>query len=99
MTWTYSSAEGNSVSYVNGMIQFGEEYMHPDCKSFSIGVFKDRTTDRAAVKRFLFKEYGIRGVPSGFVVHHDLVNGSIQLIKAEIHKQWTHIGGISIYTK
>ena len=99
VTWTYTSAEGNTASYVNGMIQFGEEYMHPDYKSFNIGAFKDRTTDRAAVKRFLLKEYGIKGVPSGFVVHHDLVNGSIQLIKADIHKQFTHIGGISFYTK
>lgn len=33
----------------------------------------------------------------GYVVHHDIENGILQLVVESIHAEFTHIGGYSIY--
>lgn len=32
-----------------------------------------------------------------YVVHHDIENGILQLDEEKIHKEFTHIGGYSIF--
>lgn len=45
----------------------------------------------------LEKDYGITEIPEGYVVHHDIENGILQLVEEKIHKEFTHIGGYSLY--
>lgn len=36
-------------------------------------------------------------MPEGYILHHDIENGVIQLVEKEIHEEFTHKGGHSIY--
>ena len=47
--------------------------------------------------QILDKVYNIAGgIPEGYIPHHDVNNGIIQLIREDIHSQFTHIGGHSL---
>ena len=41
--------------------------------------------------------YDYTDIPEGYVLHHDIDNGMMQLVREDIHSQFTHIGGHSIY--
>ena len=41
----------------------------------------------------------IQMCPKGYVLHHDVVNGRILLVREDVHKKIQHIGGIYLYTK
>ena len=45
----------------------------------------------------LEEDYGITEIPKGYIVHHDVENGILQLVDENIHAEFTHIGGYSIY--
>lgn len=45
----------------------------------------------------LEEDYGITEIPEGYIVHHDIENGILQLVDENIHTEFTHIGGHSIY--
>lgn len=40
------------------------------------------------------KKYGYDDIPEGYIVHHDYQNGKVQLVKEQIHIQFTHYGGV-----
>ena len=45
----------------------------------------------------LEEDCGITEIPDGYVVHHDTINGILQLVDENIHQEFTHIGGYSLY--
>lgn len=96
--WTYTSVTGESVPYIDGYIQFPDEYLNPTIKSIDIGEFTgDRGKDIDKMLEILEADYGITEIPDGYVVHHDIENGILQLVDENIHKMFTHIGGHSLY--
>ena len=98
LTWTYTNSVGDSVPYIDGYIKFYRKYMHPDdaIAEFSIDSFSgNRGTDVKKALEYI-NSIGYDEVPDGYVLHHDVNNGIIQLIIDKIHSQFTHIGGHSI---
>ncbi len=71
--WTYTTATGESVPYIDGYIQFPDEYLNPVIKSIDIGEFTgDRSKDIDKMLEILEADYGITEIPDGYVVHHDI---------------------------
>lgn len=96
--WTYTSSAGDSVPYIDGYIKFPDEYLNPTIKSVDIGEFTgDRGKDIDKMLAILEEDYGITEIPEGYIVHHDIENGILQLVDENIHTEFTHIGGHSIY--
>jgi len=96
--WTYTSSVGDSVPYIDGYIKFPDEYLNPTIKSVDIGEFTgDRGKDIDKMLSILEEDYGITEIPEGYIVHHDIENGILQLVDEKIHTEFTHIGGHSIY--
>ena len=96
--WTYTSSVGDSVPYIDGYIKFPNEYLNPTINSIDIGEFTgDRSKDIDKMMAILEEDYGITEIPDGYIVHHDIENGILQLVDENIHKEFTHIGGHSIY--
>ena len=96
--WTYTSSAGDSVPYIDGYIKFPDEYLNPTIKSVDIGEFTgDRGKDIDKMLSILEEDYGITEIPEGYIVHHDIENGILQLVDENIHTEFTHIGGHSIY--
>ena len=96
--WTYTSAAGDSVPYIDGYIKFPDKYLNPTIKSVDIGEFTgDRGKDIDKMLAILEEHYGITEIPEGYIVHHDIENGILQLVDENIHAEFTHIGGHSIY--
>lgn len=96
--WTYVSASGDSVPYIDGYVKFPDKYLHPTIKSVDIGEFTgDRSKDIDKMMKVLENDYGITEIPDGYIVHHDIEKGILQLVDENIHKEFTHIGGHSIY--
>ena len=94
--WTYINSEGIAVKYIDGYPVFPPETKHPDIGDISIGVFTgDRKEDRKLYLEILEDEYGLTEIPDGYVLHHDSQNGTMQLVKEEYHKEFTHAGGHS----
>ena len=94
-TWKYTNAEGESVNYIDGKIQFSQEQLFEDTNISNIDIteFNGRSADRSAVLEYI-KKYGYDDIPEGYIVHHDYQNGKIQLVKEEVHVQFTHYGGV-----
>ena len=96
--WTYTDAEGKSVRYIDGKVEFPPEAKHPVIGDLSIGEFTgDRTKDKELYLKKLEEEYGLTEIPDGYALHHDTENGVMQLIKEDYHKEFTHAGGHSMY--
>ena len=94
--WTYINTEGIAVKYVDGYPVFSSETKHPDIKDLSIGEFTgDRKKDTRVYLEVLEEEYGLTEIPEGYELHHDSENGTMQLVKEEYHKEFTHSGGHS----
>lgn len=72
--------------------------MNPTIKYVDIGEFTgDRSKDIDKMLAILERDYGITEIPDGYIVHHDIQNGILQLVDEDIHKQFTHIGGHSLF--
>ena len=100
ITWTYTTAEGVSVPYVDGYVVFPEEYLYPGIKDIDIGVFRGRRQDSISVDNYLTTRYNISLKQcSDYCVHHDIANGRIQLVQEKIHEQFCHVGGIYLFLK
>ena len=96
--WIYTSAVGHTVPYVDGYIEFPDKYLNPTIKFVDIGGFSgDRSKDINKMMAILEEDYGITEIPDGYVVHHDTINGILQLVDENIHQEFTHIGGYSLY--
>lgn len=96
--WTYTDAEGKSVSYIDGKVKFPPEAKHPVISDLSIGEFTgDRMKDKELYLEKLEEEYGLTEIPDGYILHHDTENGVMQLVKEDYHKEFTHSGGHSMY--
>lgn len=96
--WTYTSQAGDSVSYIDGYVKFSDDYLNPAIKSVDIGEFTgSRSKDIEKMMEILEEDYGITEIPKGYIVHHDVENGILQLVDENIHAEFTHIGGYSIY--
>ena len=95
--WTYTAPGGQQCSYVDGNIRFSREYCHPEVERFYIGDFVSRSSDRQRAARVLFERYEMDDIPKGYVLHHDVENGFMQLIRQDIHSLFSHRGGISIF--
>lgn len=96
--WIYIDAEGRQVSYIDGYPHFPEEAKHPVIDDLSIGEFTgDRNLDKQLYLERLAEDYGLSEIPDGYVLHHDVENGNMQLVKADWHKEFTHAGGHSLY--
>ena len=96
--WIYTSANGDVAPYVNGYVKFPNKYLNPDIPYINIGGFTgDRSKDKILALQVLEEDYGITEVPEGYVLHHDAENGIIQLVRSDIHEEFTHIGGHSMH--
>ena len=96
--WIYINPEEDRVSYVDGYPVFPQETKHSDIEDISIGEFTgDRSEDKRIYLEKLEDEYGLTEIPDGYVLHHDSENGTMQLVKEEYHKEFTHAGGHSKY--
>lgn len=94
--WTYINPERIAVKYVDGYPVFPPETKHPDIGDLSIGEFTgDRNEDKKLYLEVLEEEYGLTEIPEGYALHHDSENGTMQLVKEEYHKEFTHAGGHS----
>ena len=97
--WHYTSTSGATVPYVPvpppPHIKFTSEYLHPDedIACFSIGEFTgDRGSDMVKVLAKL-KTMNVDSVPKGYIVHHDIESGAIQLVREDVHSEFSHYGG------
>ena len=93
--WRYTSLAGDTVPYIDGKIRFPDEYLHANKKirEFSIGEFTgNREIDKKLALEYLNK-YGYDRIPDGYVLHHDIENGMMQLVRADIHGTFNHYGG------
>lgn len=89
---------GEYVSYIDGYVKFSDDYLNPAIKSVDIGEFTgSRSKDIEKMMEILEEDYGITEIPKGYIVHHDVENGILQLVDENIHAEFTHIGGYSIY--
>ena len=97
--WTYTSSDGISVPYIDGYVDFPKKYLHPDIQNgISIGKFTgDRNKDIKLAMEVLKQEYGLSKIPNGYVVHHDVENGLMQIVEKSVHELFTHVGGHSFY--
>ena len=97
--WTYTNSVGDSVPYINGYVKFPEKYLYPGIGEINIGNFSgERFIDNAKLIEILDKVYNIStGIPKGYIPHHDVNKGIIQLVEKQIHTQFTHIGGHSLH--
>ena len=94
--WTYINPEGISVKYVDGYPIFPPETKHPVIEDLNIGEFTgDRYEDKKIYLEILEEEYGLTEIPEGYALHHDSEIGTMQLVKEEYHKEFTHAGGHS----
>lgn len=94
--WTYINPEGIAVSYVDGYPVFSPETKHQIIDDINIGEFTgDRNEDKRIYLEKLEEEYGLTEIPKGYALHHDSENGTMQLVKEEYHKEFTHAGGHS----
>lgn len=96
--WTFIDKDERTCRYIDGNIVFPSDAKHNIIQDISIGRFTgDRNEDKRLYLESLYKQYGIRGIPDGYVLHHDSKNGNMQLIKGEYHKTFTHTGGHSLF--
>lgn len=96
--WTYIDKEGRKVSYIDGCPVFPPEAKHPVISDIDIGKFTGvRGEDKRLYKEKLEELYGLTEIPDGYFLHHDSKNGNMQLVKIDWHKEFTHVGGHSIY--
>ena len=96
--WTYTNSVGDSVPYIDGYVNFPKKYLYSDIGEINIGSFSgNRTIDNAKLLEVLKNDYGIIGIPKGYIPHHDVNKGIIQLVEKSIHSQFTHIGGHSLH--
>lgn len=97
--WTYTNSVSDSVPYINGYVKFPEKYLYPGIGEINIGNFSgERFIDNAKLIEILDKVYNIStGIPKGYIPHHDVNKGIIQLVEKQIHTQFTHIGGHSLH--
>ena len=97
--WIYTDAVGRHAEYSeDGHIVFPPEAKHPFIGDISIENFTgDRNKDKQMYIAKLEEEYGLTDIPEGYVLHHDTENGVLQLIRADYHEEFTHIGGHSMY--
>lgn len=96
--WTYEDANGMRAAYIDGKIQFPPEAKHPIIGDISIGKFTgDRNLDKQIYLKKLEELYGLTEIPEGYALHHDVENGTMQLIRKDYHETFTHVGGYSIY--
>ena len=96
--WSYIDAEGRAVKYVDGHPVFPPEAKHPTVGDINIGKFTgDRGLDEKLYRKKLEEQYGLTSIPDGYTLHHDVKNGNMQLVKSDWHKEFTHIGGHSLF--
>ena len=96
--WTYIDKDGREVKYVDGYPVFPPEAKHPVIGDINIGEFTgDRTEDKKRYLKALEELYGLTDIPDGYALHHDSENGTLQLVKEDWHKEFTHAGGHSKY--
>lgn len=96
--WTYIDSVGRKVTYIDGYPVFPPEAKHPVIGDINIGKFTgDRNEDKSLYLEKLEEQYGLTDIPEGYVLHHDSVNGNMQLVKADWHKEFTHAGGHSLF--
>ncbi len=95
--WTYTTADGISGTYIDGNIRFSRGQLYADVGEVNIGSFSGRFSDRQKVIKVLAADYGVEKIPDGFVLHHDINNGVIQLVRKDVHSIFTHRGGFSIF--
>ena len=96
MVWKYITSKGDSVNYIDEKIVFPDiyKYTDPNISDFRIKQFTgSRSADKAAALEFLMEE-GYDRIPRGYVLHHDYENGHFQLIREDIHRLFTHYGGL-----
>lgn len=97
--WKYITSDGLYAEYIDGKIEFAEEFMFKDKRiaDFYLESFTgDRNKDKAAALEFL-KKNKYYDIPDGYVLHHAVESGHFQLVDARIHALFTHYGGNYYY--
>ncbi|MDF1996394.1 T7SS effector LXG polymorphic toxin [Peribacillus frigoritolerans] len=102
-TWIYTNKKGQSVSYPDGYPDF-TAYMHPTVKPVEIEIATptNRPLDykEANLKAGLNKDSdppvpSLNKPPLGYVWHHHQDGKTMILVDKDIHREFTHTGGVS----
>ncbi|WP_392563594.1 HNH endonuclease [Orbus wheelerorum] len=101
--WIYTNKNGKSIIYetknINGsnvyMPNF-KNYLHPNKNIAQVDIGKFSGNRNKDIQVFLEKT-GLDEIPSGYTLHHSQPNGIVQLVETAIHREFTHIGGHSLY--
>lgn len=102
--WSYKSADGTTIPYVQKTLENGmevhvpdfSEHLHPDIE-ISTANIEGFTGDRRKDMDLFLKEVGIDEVPDGYIIHHSEPNGTLQLVKEDVHSLFKHYGGYYWY--
>ncbi|WP_236841229.1 HNH endonuclease [Brevibacillus formosus] len=102
-TWTYTNKNGQSVSYPNGYPDF-TKYYHPTVEPVTIKIASP--TNRPADYRAANTEAKLNKdsdppvpapdkAPEGYIWHHHEDGTTMVLVEKDIHREFTHSGGVS----
>ena len=103
--WKYTNKSGKMVPYV--LAEIGDksyhipdfsDHLHPNKKIASVNM-GNLTGDRNSDTKAFLQLVGLDKIPNGYKLHHGIPEGVMQLVKSDIHEEFTHIGGSSIYSK
>ena len=102
--WSYKSADGTTIPYVQKTLENGldvhvpdfSEYLHPNKKISEIKL-NQFSGNRTKDTNLFLESTGLSEIPRGYVVHHSEPNGTLQLVKKDIHELFKHYGGYSWY--
>lgn len=102
-TWVYTNKHGQTVRYPDGYPDF-TPYMHPTVKPVEIEISKptNRPADykKANIEAGLNKDSdppvpSLNRPPSGYIWHHHQDGKTMILVEKDIHREFTHAGGVS----
>lgn len=102
-TWVYTNKKGQTVRYPDGYPDF-TEYAHPTVKPVEIEIANptNRPLDykNANVEAGLSKDSdppvpALDKPPVGYIWHHHQNGKTMILVDKDIHRQFTHTGGVS----
>ncbi|MCW1929668.1 HNH endonuclease [Bhargavaea beijingensis] len=102
-TWVYTNKKGQTVRYPDGYPDF-KEYAHPTVKPVEIEIASptNRPLDykNANMEAGLSKDSdpsvpALDKPPVGYIWHHHQDGKTMILVDKDIHRQFTHTGGVS----
>ncbi|MCA0993481.1 HNH endonuclease [Guptibacillus hwajinpoensis] len=102
--WVYTNKKGQTVKYPNGYPDF-TEYSHPTVKPVEIELanptnrpmdYKNANIEAGLTKNSNPPVPALDKPPAGYIWHHHQDGKTMILVDKDIHREFTHAGGVSI---